>query len=200
MANDADEVIAPYQNQYGKIYDTGHRGFIKAEEIIQDFLAGRNSFPSNCAILFRRTLLDGCLDIPREIVSGEDILFHICVLMKLPKVYCIADSNYIYNQGLPNNKKIALQQQIDYDKILREALQPLWSEMKLSFLLFQLKCYEWFLDRKQLHVFNDYYYLLRKQLCKDIPLKERIVILLPPRISYYLVHGYKRWLKTKHNK
>ena len=197
IANNADEVIAPYQNQHGKIYNTGQRGFIKAEEIIQDFLAVRNSFPSNWAILFKRSLLDGCLDIPREIINGEDILFHIRVLMKLPKVYCIAESNYIYHQGLPNNREITLQHQIAYDKILRDTLQPLWSEMKLSFLLFQLKWYEWFLDKKQFHVFNEYYRPLRKQLSKDIPLKERITILLPPRISYFLVHGYKKWLSLK---
>ena len=199
IANDVDEVIAPYQNQYGSIRDTGCRGEIKSKDLILDLLNVRNSFPPIWAILFRRDLLDGCLDIPHDIISGEDILFHIRVLVKSPRVFCIAQSNYIYNEGLPNDRKSTLLLQIIYDEVLRESLQPLWSEMQPWYLLFQLKCYEWFLDRKQFFVFDEYYRPLRKQLNKDIPLKERIIILLPPRISYYLVHGYKKWLRMKQN-
>lgn len=194
MTNDADEVIAPYQNQYGKIYDTGHRGFIKAEEIIQDFLAGRNSFPSNCAILFKRSLLDGCLDIPREIINGEDILFHIRVLMKLPKVYCIAESNYIYYHGVPNKRKFHPQQEILYEKTLRETLQPRWQEFEYWFQFHQLKKYEDHLDKKEFKFCKEHYQTLKGNLHPGLPLADRIAFLLPPHVAWLPVHLYKQWL------
>lgn len=185
IVNDADEVIAPYQNQHGKIYDTGHRGFLKAREIIKDYLATRNSFPSHWAILFRRTLLDGCLDIPREIISGEDILFHIRVLMKLPKIYCIAESNYIYNQGIPNKRKFHPQQEILYEKILRETLQPRWQEFEYWFQFHQLKNYENLLAKKEFKFCKEHYKTLNGHLHPDLPLADRIAFLLPPKIAFF---------------
>ena len=38
LANDVDEVIAPYQNQFGMIKDSGRRGMIAPADIIKDYL------------------------------------------------------------------------------------------------------------------------------------------------------------------
>jgi len=193
IKNDADEVIAPYQNQRGDIRDFGCRGFIKADDIIQNFLAVRNSFPSNCAILFRHSLLDGCLDIPRDIINGEDILFHIRVLMKSPRVYCISQSNYVYNEGLPNDRIISLQHEALYEKKLHEILQPRWSEFERWFQLYQLKTYENLLDKKEFMFCKEHYQSLKGNLHHDLPLADRIAFALPPHLAWLPVHLYKRW-------
>lgn len=196
LHHEADEVVAPFQNQRGEIFDSGRRGIIRPTEVMTDFLALRNSFPPNCAILFRRQiLLDGCLEMPRSIYMGEDILFHIRYLTKIQKVYCLDKSNYIYNQGLSSYPKVTLEYEKLYDKLLRESLQPVWSEVKSFFTLYQIKRYEHFIDERQFGVLKEYYAPLRKQTSKDIPFKDRIVIQLPPRISYLLVHGYKQILE-----
>ena len=65
-----------------------------------------------------------------------------------------------------------------------------------AFIHHQLKVYEKFIDRRQFHVLNDYYRPLRRQLTRDIPLMDRIAILLPPRIAYLLIHTYKRLLTS----
>ena len=197
MANDADEVIAPYQNQRGDIFDTGHRGFIKSEEIIQDFLAGRNSFPSNCAILFKRSLLDGCLNFTREITIREDILFHIRVLIKSPRVFCIAASNYVYNQGIPNTRSFSIEQEILYEKNLFESLQSRWKEFEYWFQLYQLKTYEIHLNEKEFDFCKKHYKHLKGHLNHKLPPLDRLVLVLPPRLAWLPVHLYKKWLRSK---
>jgi len=195
---EADEVIAPFQNQYGMLYDSGCRGLIHPHDVIRDFLALRNSFPPIWAVLFRRDLiLNGCLDIPREIYLGEDILFHIRYLLKASKVYCLAQSNYIYYEGLTSYPKINLAYESKYDQLLQESLQPAWTVLEPFFRLRQLKVYEKFLDTKQFSVYRDYYHQLKGKLSKKIPITDRIVFSLPPRIAYYFIHGYKWWLNRK---
>ena len=194
IANDADEIIAPYQNQYGRVYDTGKRGLISADYIIQDFLAFRNSFPSNCAILFRRSLLDGCLDIPRSIIEGEDILFHIKCLMKSPKVFCIAESNYVYIQGVPNTRILSIQHEKMFENLLLETLQPRWDEFEYYFQFYQLKHYENLIEKKEFEFCREHYKGLRGQINHSLPFKDRFVFCLPPRLAWLLIHPYKRWL------
>lgn len=198
MTSGADEVIAPYQNQRGDIFDTGNRGFIEPETIIADYLATYNSFPSHCGILFRRELLQGCLDMPRYLICGEDILLHIRCLCKRPKVYCIAQSNYVYNQGIPNDRHVTLQHEMLYDKVLFDSLQPLWSQMEYWYRRRQVKTYEVFLDKRQFHVRREYYQKeLKGRLNRRFPLADRIAFLLPPRLAYWPVHLYKAWLRRK---
>jgi len=195
---EADEVIAPYQNQYGTLYDSGRRGFVDPNDIICDFLALHNNFPPIWAILFRRELiLDGCLDIPRDIYLGEDILFHVRYLLKASKVYCLSQSNYIYDEGLTSYPKINLAYESKYDQLLQASLQPAWLTLEPFFRLRQLKVYEKFLDTKQFSVYRDYYHQLKGKLSKEIPIADRIVFSLPPRIAYYFIHGYKWWLNKK---
>lgn len=199
--NDADEVVAPFQNQQRRVFDSGQRGTISPLFIIKNFLATKNSFPANCAILFRRQIiLAGCLDIPRDIFLGEDILFHIRYLTKVQKVFCVKESNYIYNQGISSYPEMSLQYEQRYDELLKAALQPVWEQMEPYFRLRQVKTYEKFIDLRQFSVYNDYYCQLKGKIDDAIPLADRLVFALPPRFSYYLIHTYKWWLRrrTKH--
>ena len=197
-ANDADEVIAPYQNQHGILTDSGCRGLIAPTTIIKDFLALNNHFPPIWGILLRRDIiLDGCLDIPREIYLGEDILFHIRYLTKVSKVFCISQSSYVYNEGITNYPRINLDYESRYDQLMRSALQPVWREIEPYFIMRQLKVYEKFIDTKQFDVYSRYYHTLKGRLSPQIPFADRLVFALPPRLAYYLVHSYKWWLQRK---
>jgi glycosyltransferase involved in cell wall biosynthesis len=198
IANNADEVIAPYQNQRGDIFDSGRRGWLDSAEVIKDFLSVHNSFPPIWGILFRRiTILEECLAIPREIYVGEDILFHIRYLVKVTHVYCIDRSNYIYYQGLSYFPKTTLQFQKRYDELLENSLCQVWSSMEPFFRLHQLKVYQSMIDDKQFHVYNDYYHTLKGHLDSRIPFADRLTFLLPPKLAYYFIHSYKWWLKRK---
>lgn len=192
VQNDADEVIALYRNQRGDVFDSGCRGFIDSREIIKDFLATRNSFQPLWGILFRRELLEGCLDFTRDIIIGEDIMTHIRVLVKQPRVFCASHCSYVYVQGLPNTRKRPLGHEMKYDEVLRASLQPLWSELEPWFVRRQLKTYEVFIDERQFNVYKDYYHQLRGHLGRHIPLLDRIAFALPPRLAYIPVHIYKR--------
>jgi glycosyltransferase involved in cell wall biosynthesis len=197
-ANDADEVIAPFQNQWGHLVDSKCRGKIEPSTVIKDFLAQHNNFPPIWSAMFRRDIiLDGCLDIPRYFFIGEDILFHIRYLTKAKTVVCIGQSIYVYFEGLTSYPEMNLQYEQQYDEMIKNALQPMWSTMEPFLILRQLKSYEKFIDMKQFSVYNDYYYQLEGRLDKNIPLADRIVFALPPRLSYYLIHAYKWWLQRK---
>lgn len=195
--NDADEVIGTYVDQYGTHYDSGLRGFQPCEPLIRNLLGIKNSFCVLWGIIYRRQLLEGCLDAPRAIVEREDVLMQIKCLMKQPRVYFIADVVYLYNIGVPNQRRENLQWIRIYDEELRQALQPQWSTYRHAFVGHQIKIYEKFIDKRQFHVLNEYYRPLRRQLDGTIPLMDRIAIMLPPRISYYLIHNYKRLQKWK---
>ena len=198
LANDADEVIAPYQNQFGTIKDSGCRDMVTPTVVIKDFLALRNNFPPIWGILLRRDIiLSGCLDIPRDIYLGEDILFHIRYLTKVSKVFCIGHSCYVYSEGITSYPRINLDYESRYDQLMQLALQPLWSELEPFFRLRQLKVYEKFIDDRQFDVYEQYYHTLKGHLSPHVSLPERLAFALPPRLAYYLVHGYKWWLRRK---
>ena len=61
----------------------------------------------------------------------------------------------------------------------------------------QLKVYEKFIDDRQFEVYNQYYHTLKGKLSQHISYTDRLAFALPPRVAYYLVHGYKWWLQTK---
>ncbi len=193
---DADEVISPYDDQYGNRHDSGWRGWIDTEPLIRDLLATRNSFCVLWGIIFKRELLDGCLGAPREIVEREDSLMQIKCLMKQPKVFFVNDSAYLHYEDMPNDRIEDLEMIRIYDEELRKTLQPQWELYCSTFVGHQIKVYEKFIDKKQFNVLDAYYRPLRKQLDKSIPFADRLAILLPPRISYFFVHYYK--LLRKH--
>ena len=197
VSNDADEVIGTYQDQHGNRHDSGWRGFVPCEPLVRNLLSIRNSFCVLWGIIFRKELLDGCLNAPREIVEREDSLMQIKCLMKNPKVFFIADAVYLYYLDVPNQRKVNLEWIRIYDEELRKTLAPQWNLYKSAFVGHQIKIYEKFIDNKQFHVLDDYYSPIRKQLTSDIPLMDRIAIMLPPRISYFLIHYYKKFLKLR---
>lgn len=188
----ADEVIATYYDQYGRLYDTGRRGWADEAGIVRDLLACRLGVCVLWGIIFRRQLLDGCMDTPREIRSGEDIMMQIKCLMKRPKVYFIDTPIYLYNMGLPNDRQLSLHIERLYDEVLRQSLQPRWEEFSDYFTLHQLKVYENFVDARQWNARRDYYDEIRPRIKSQHPLTDRIAFYLPPRLSYLVVHTYKR--------
>ncbi len=195
--NGADEVIGTYKDQHGNCYDSGWRGFVPCEPLIRNLLSIKNSFCVLWGIMFRKKLLDGCLDAPREIVEREDSLMQIKCLIKNPKVFFIADAVYLYNVDVPNNRIENLEWICIYDNELRKTLQSQWELYKSAFVGHQIKVYEKFIDKRQFYVLNDYYRPLRKQLTSDIPLMDRVAIMLPPQLGYFPIHYYKKLLKLK---
>jgi hypothetical protein len=147
--------------------------------------------------MFRKELLEGCLDAPREIVEREDSLMQIKCLIKNPKVFFIADPVYLYDVDVPNNRIENLEWIRIYDYELCKTLQPQWNLYKSAFVGHQIKVYEKFIDKRQFYVLNDYYRPLRKRLTSDIPLMDRLAIMLPPWLGYYPIHYYKKLLKLK---
>ena len=195
--NAADEVIGTYKDQYGNCHDSGWRGFVSCEPLIRNLLSIKNSFCVLWGIIFRRELLEGCLDAPREIVEREDSLMQIKCLMKQPKVFFIADPVYLYFVDVPTQRVENLDWIRIYDNQLRQTLEPQWDRYKSAFVGHQIKVYEKFIDKRQFQVFEDYYRPLRNQLTSDIPLMDRIALSLPPHLAYYPIHYYKKLLKWK---
>ena len=195
--NAADEVIGTYKDQYDNCHDSGWRGFVSCEPLIRNLLSIKNSFCVLWGIIFRRELLEGCLDAPREIVEREDSLMQIKCLMKQPKVFFIADPVYLYFVDVPTQRVENLDWIRIYDNQLRQTLEPQWELYKSAFIGHQIKVYEKFIDKRQFQVFEDYYRPLRNQLTSDIPLMDRIALSLPPRLAYYPIHYYKKLLKWK---
>lgn len=194
----ADEVVGTYRTQYMEHCDSGRRGFVNSGELIADLLATRNSFCMIWGILYRRELLDGCLDTPRQIVEREDSLMQIKVLVGNPRVFFIADELLVYYKDLPNSRRYTLESIELYDRLLRRALQPVWQEFEPMYWLNLAKFYEAMLVRREYWLFKAYY----KQLLPHaavLPLAERIVVMAPPRLARVLVVTYKRILRIKNN-
>ena len=193
----ADEVVGCYVTQKGRLGDSGRRGWQDPFTMVDDLLAVRNPFCILWGVIFRKELLDGCLNTPREVIEREDILMQIKCLVKRPKVFFIPDQVYLYNEDLPNDRKMGLDRIIIHDRELEQTLRPEWERFRSGFLLNRLKLYEVFLDQRQFNVFKEYYHDLRGQDLSALPLADRIVIALPPRLAYWPVHLYKRLLASR---
>lgn len=191
----ADEVVSTYVDQHGCHYDSGLRGWTSPELMIRRLLGLKAGFCVLWGIIFRRQLLDGCLTAPREIIEREDSLMQIKCLMKQPRVFFIDQPTYLHEEDVPNSRRESLDWIRVYDEELRQTLMPQWEQFRSAFVGHQLKVYEKFIDRRQFSVLNDYYRPLRRQLTADIPLADRIAIMLPPWLSYYPIHLYKKWKK-----
>ena len=188
----ADEVVASYKTHRGVTVTTGITGFVDTSWMLRELLGSKARFCVLWAVLFRRELLEGCLNAPRVIRSGEDILMQIMCLVKRPKVYFITDVVYEYKVDLPNDRRQNLEEQRAYDDSLRQALQPVWSEMSDHFVLRQLKQYENFIAAGKFDVLDKYFRPLRRQQTSNIPLADRIAILLPPWLAYFPIKLRKR--------
>lgn len=192
----ADEVVGVYRTQKGHIGDSGRRGWQDPFTMVDDLLAVRNPFCILWGVIFRKQLLDGCLTTPREVIEREDILMQIKCLVKRPKVFFIADHVYLYNEDMPNDRRMGLDRIIIHDRELERTLRPEWTRFGKGFLLNRLKLYEVFIDQRQFNVFREYYHDLRGQDLSGLPLADRMVIALPPRLAYWPVHWYK-WLLAR---
>ena len=183
----ADEVVATYRNQHGQHVDSGLRGVVSTRFMINQLLGSKARFCVLWGVIFRRGLLDGCLTAPRQIRAGEDILMQVMCLVKRPKVVFIPDCVYLYTEGLPNDRRLELGEQVVYDSVLRRVLAPCWAEHSDDFTLRQLKMYENFIDQRMFYVRKEYYHQVRPRLKARLPLADRIAFLLPPRLAYMLV-------------
>ena len=127
-------------------------------------------------------------------------MMQILILLKKPKVYFIEKATYLYNMGIPNDRRPSLERDMLYDRILREALSQQWETYKSHFLLYQIKRYEFFLSIGKFKSY-DYYKNVRSEIGvggADLPWKERLIISMPPYIAYFLVKIYKGvFLRTK---
>ncbi len=189
----ADEIIATYKTQHGNKVISGYNGFTQNELLIKDILGSKLQFCLLWGILYKRELLSGCIDTPREIIEGEDIMMQIKCLMKSPKVYFIQDCIYLYNIGVPNKRNVSIEMVITYDNILKEILMPRWDIFKSYYTLHKIKVYEDFIERKQFYVFDRYYKSLRNEIDKNISMSNKIIVILKPRISRYLIIAYRWW-------
>lgn len=193
---DADEVIGSYQDQHGNLFDSGLRGWVEPSRMLNDLMGMKHHFCVLWGIIFKRELLDGCLGASRSIVEREDILMQIKCLMKHPRIFFISDVVYHYTIGLPNNRVEDLNMIKAYNAELRLTLEPEWKRWQGAFALHQAKIYEKFLDKKQF--VDAHYFKSLIEPCKPtLPMMERIVVALPPRVAYWPVHLYKWWLRRK---
>ena len=184
----ADEVVATYDTQYGKHVKTGIVGNVDPDWMIRKLLSASARFCVLWGVVFRRKWLEGCLDTPRVVRSGEDILMQILYLLKRPKVVFIPDSVYIYTDGLPNQRFMTLEEQQTYDEVLRNAIGERWEEFADNYTLRRIKMYENFIDCRMFDVLSPYYDDLRTALTKNIPLADRIAVMLPPMLAYIPIH------------
>lgn len=192
----ADEVVATYDTQHGEHVTTRVVGDVNPDWMIRKLLSASARFCVLWGVIFRREWLAGCLDTPRVVRSGEDILMQILYLLKRPKVVFIPDSVYIYTEGLPNNRNMTLVEQQTYDTVLRDAMQGRWDEFADSYTLRRIKMYENFIDRGMFSVLSPYYDDLSSSLTKNIPIADRIAVLLPPRLAYIPIR-IRKWLYKK---
>jgi len=100
---DTDEVIGGFETGNGDEHIAPWSGFVDPDILIENLLRTNNSFCVVWGILFKRAILKGCFDMPREISLGEDIVTQINVLMKNPKVYILQEPVYMYSIGTSLN-------------------------------------------------------------------------------------------------
>lgn len=196
---DADEVIARFRTQDNVYSPVVYEGLVEdVTPLIKAIATNKNRFPVLWAILFRKTVLEGCLDTPREIIEGEDLLMQMKVLMKRPKVFFIKDCVYAYTLGVPNSRRHTLTLIKAFDTELRKTLQPRWKEMESSFILHQLKEYARCLTEKQYTVRKQYYQDAITTIPNDIPFLLRIVWYTPAPLGRAIYSLYRRLITIMH--
>ncbi len=193
----ADEVIARFIDDKGHVSPIVYKGFANVDDVIWQIVSCKHRFPVLWGSIIRRDILTDTLDTPREIIDGEDRLMQLKILTKNPKVYFSQALVYGYKIDLTNNRKDVLERDVFYDSLLRNILEPRWSVHSSVYTLHQLKKYEKYIFMGVYDVKKKYYSKVIKSLSSEIPLYDRIVWYLPPRIGHYLVRLYKKliWLK-----
>lgn len=194
----ADEVVARYYNQHGVLLGSGQTGQMDTVSMIKELLASRARFCVLWAVIFRRELLEGCLNTPRLVRSGEDILMQIICLKKRPKVVFSPHAVYYYNEGLPNDRRLCLEEQMLYDEILFRLFAADDADGIHDYIVLrQVKMYENFLYEQQYGAWEAYYKTLgRCPRSRALSIADRLALLLPRRIAHLLI----RWKKDKDTK
>lgn len=193
----ADEVIATFTTHEGIPSPVIYQGFIPVEPLIKAIMTSKNRFPVLWGIIFRRELLSDVLDIPREIIEGEDKLMQIKVLIKQPKVFFIPQPVYSYTLGLPNSRRHTLERERLYDHLLLEALGQRAAEFCDALTLHKLKEYERFIHDGMFDVRKAYYKSAISKLSSAIPLYDRLVFALPPVLARPVIKLYRTIINIK---
>ena len=106
VRENADEVFGTYKNQYGKYVRSSHEGLIQdTDGLIFEICNRTAKFSFAWGILYRKEILQGCLESRMGRMYAEDRLMQVKVLMKCPKVWFIRDCIYFYNAEVPNSWK-----------------------------------------------------------------------------------------------
>jgi glycosyltransferase involved in cell wall biosynthesis len=193
----ADEVIATFRTHDGVQSPVVYEGFADTDALIRAIITGKNRFPVLWSIIFRREVLDGVLDTPRDIVEGEDKLMQVKLLIRQPKVFFIKEPAYIYTLGVPNSRRHTLQREQLYDRLLADVLAPRADAFRTAFALHQLKEYERFILDGHPSVRHDYYLQAVGSLPPGIPLYDRLVFALPPRLARPIIKLYRKLIAIK---
>lgn len=193
----ADEVIATFTTHEGVASPVVYQGFTPVEPLIRAIITSKNRFPVLWGIIFRRELLSGVLDIPREIIEGEDKLMQVKILMKQPKVFFIPQPVYCYTLGLPNSRRHTLEREQLYDQLLLQTMGQRATEFNDVLALHKLKEYERFINDGVCSVRKDYYKSAVGKLSSAIPLYDRLVFALPPILSRPVIKLYRSIITIK---
>lgn len=193
----ADEVIATFTTHEGIPSPVVYQGFTPVEPLIKAIMTSKNRFPVLWGIIFRRELLTDVLNIPREIIEGEDKLMQVKVLIKQPKVFFIPQPVYSYTLGLPNSRRHTLEREKLYDQLLQEALGQRATEFSDALTLHKLKEYERFIYDGVFDVRKAYYKSAIGKPSPAIPLYDRLVFALPPMLARPVIKLYRSIITIK---
>ena len=193
----ADEVIATYVDQYGRYARSEHIGEPPCDLLIREILANEQRFCVLWGIIYKKEILDDCLDIPEEIIEGEDKLMQIKLLAKQPRVKFIDDCVYMYNIGVPNDRRQTLERVTAYDSMLRETLAYRWDFFEHHFILHQLKDYQRFVVEGDGETVRPYYKeQFKGRLNGHISLANRLTWWLPTGVARVLIKYYWRLIRA----
>lgn len=166
--------------------------------LVKSIVANKNQFPILWGLICRKDLVKDCLDTPREIIEGEDLLMQLKILMKHPRVFFISNIVYVYYGGVPNNRKRTLEHEKSVDAQLRQVLAREWKNYQSVYVLHQIKQYEEFIVRREYSVRNAYYQqAIPSPLPEGIPLLRRFIWYLPPVLGRIAVMYYRKMLAVK---
>ena len=193
----ADEVIATFTTHEGVPSPVVYQGFTPIEPLVKAIMTSKNRFPVLWGIIFRRELLAGVLDTPREIIEGEDKLMQVKILMKQPKVFFIPQPVYCYTLGVPNSRRHTLEREQLYDQLLLQTLGHRAIDFADALTLHQLKEYERFIYDGVYTVRKAYYKSAIGKPSSAIPFYDRLVFWLPPRLARPVIWLYRKLINIK---
>lgn len=199
IREEADEVFATYVDQHGRKYSSNHIGTVADTTILIKEICCRTAhFSFAWGILYRKEILEGCLDQAMGRSYAEDKLMQLKVLMKHPKVWFISDTIYLYNADIPNSwRSFTIAKDLEFEEALRRTLSPEWDRLESAFNMHRIKMYERYLENRDFESCR-YYQDLRRLKDPSLSLPSRIVISLPQRISWMLVWVYRKYRRLTH--